>query len=64
MSSAEGCTGERAASNDAAGRLLNNTAAQAATAPVPQTSRCDSAIAGPTTHGPRFRRPLQHRTIR
>src|ERR1700761_6843205 len=45
--SSKGCGGVRAARSDAAGRLLTSTLVAAATAAVPQASRCESSVAGP-----------------
>jgi hypothetical protein len=50
---ANGWSGIRAASNDAAGRLFTSTEVAAATAAVPHTSRCDSSVEGPSHTRPK-----------
>src|SRR6202044_191781 len=52
ISNAKGGPGVRAASNDAAGRLLTSTELTAATAAVPHRSRWDRSAAGPDQSRP------------
>ena len=48
ISRLNGCGGRRAASNDAAGRLLTRTLVSAPVAAAPQAPRCASRVAGPS----------------
>src|SRR5437016_2299749 len=50
---ANGWCGTRAASRDAAGRLLTSTDVTAATNAVDHTSRCDRTVVGPDQARPR-----------